>query len=230
RKTVDTFAAWLGGIDPAAVVVQDRVTLDRVTASGRGILLIVSHLGNIELSRALLDEGQRSRIKILVHTVHAENFARVLREFRPAAMADTIQVTEMNPGAMITLEEAIARGDWVAIAGDRIPVRGDERISIAPFLGGDAPFPQGPYVLAHLLECPVYLMFCIRQNGAYALYFEIFAERITLPRRDRESAIAGWAARYAARLESFCQIDPFQWYNFFDFWQQPSTPDKPAIP
>jgi predicted LPLAT superfamily acyltransferase len=228
RKTVDTFAAWLGGIDPAAIVAKDKLGPDGVAQSGQGILLIVSHLGNIEISRALLDDAQRARIKILVHTIHAENFARILRQFRPDAMADTIQVTEMNPGTMFVLEEAIERGDWVAIAGDRTPVRGDERISIAPFLGHDAPFPQGPYVLAHLLECPVYLMFCIRQNGVYRLYFEMFAERIKLPRRDKQAAIGEWAARYAKRLESFCLIDPFQWYNFYDFWQTPHSPEKAA--
>ena len=228
RKTVDTFAAWLGGIDSTEVRAIDKCTLDRVSASGQGVMLIVSHFGNIEISRALLDDTQRSRIKILVHTVHAQNFTRILRQFRPDAIADTIQVTEMNPGTMIALEEAIERGDWVAIAGDRTPVRGDERVSWAPFLGHDAPFPQGPYILAHLLECPVYLMFCIRQERGYSLYFELFAERITLPRREKQAAIAQWAARYAKRLESFCLIDPFQWYNFFDFWQPPSSPEKAA--
>lgn len=228
RKTVDTFAAWLGGVSPSAVVTVDKRTLERVTADRRGILLIVSHLGNIDISRAVLDDAQRSRIKVLVHTIHAENFARILRRFRPEAMADTIQVTDMNPGTMIELKEAIERGDWVAIAGDRTPVRGDERISMAPFLGANAPFPQGPYILAHLLECPVYLMFCMRENGGYALHFEEFAERITLPRRDKQAAIAEWCARYAQRLESFCLNDPFQWYNFFDFWQAPQTSHEAA--
>jgi predicted LPLAT superfamily acyltransferase len=230
RKTVDTFAAWLGGVAPASVVAIDKSTLDRAAADGQGILLIVSHLGNIEISRALLDDAQRSRIKILVHTVHAQNFARILRQFRPEAIADTIQVTEMNPGTMFALKDAIERGDWVAIAGDRTPVRGDERISMAPFLGRDAPFPQGPYVLAHLLECPVYLMFCMEQDGGYGLYFEMFAERITLPRRDKQAALSSWAARYAQRLESFCLMDPFQWYNFFDFWQPPESSNKVATP
>jgi predicted LPLAT superfamily acyltransferase len=226
RKMVDTFAAWLGGIDPTTIVAADKRAPDSVAESGQGVLLVVSHFGNIEISRALLDDAQRARIKILVHTVHAENFARILRQFRPAAMANTIEVTEMNPGTMFVLKEAIERGDWVAIAGDRTPVRGDERISIAPFLGHDAPFPQGPYVLAHLLECPVYLMFCIRQDGVYRLYFEMFAERIKLPRRDKQAAIGDWAARYAKRLESFCLIDPFQWYNFYDFWQTPHSAEK----
>ena len=221
RKTVETFAAWMGGIDPATVEAADWATLERVTADRQGILLIVSHLGNIEISRALLDERQRSRIKLLVHTLHARNFARILQQFRPAAIVDTIQVTEVNPGTMIALKEVIEDGGWVAVAGDRTPVTADARVSRAPFLGHDAPFPQGPYLLAHLLECPVYLMFCLRRNGGYRLYFEKFADRITLPRRDKSAALAQWAARYASRLESFCLIDPLQWYNFFDFWRAP---------
>ena len=229
RKTVDTFAAWMGGIDPAIVEIADRATLESVTAGGQGILLIVSHLGNIEISRALLDERQRSRIRLLVHTLHAQNFARILQQFRPAAIADTIQVTEVNPGTMIALKEVIENGGWVAVAGDRTPVTADERVSRAPFLGHDAPFPQGPYLLAHLLECPVYLMFCLRDNGGYRLYFEKFADRITLPRREKSAALAQWAARYARRLESFCLIDPLQWYNFFDFWSTPPAVTKIGV-
>jgi predicted LPLAT superfamily acyltransferase len=87
-----------------------------------------------------------------------------------------------------------------------------------PFLGYDAPFPQGPYLLAHLLECPVYLMFCLHRKGGYSLYFEKFADRIKLPSRGKSEAIAQWVAGYARRLESFCLTDPLQWYNFFDFW------------
>ena len=227
-KTIDTFAAWLGAIDPKTMVAEDKQGPERIAESGQGVLLIVSHLGNIEISRALLDHAQRSRIKILVHTAHAEHFTRVLRQFRPEAMADTIQVTDMNPGTMIVLKEAIERGDWVAIAGDRTPVKGDDRVSTAVFLGREAPFPQGPYILAHLLECPVYLMFCIRQDGVYRLYFEMFAERIRLPRRDKQAALRDWAARYAQRLESFSLIDPFQWYNFFDFWRMPPPEEVAA--
>jgi predicted LPLAT superfamily acyltransferase len=79
-----------------------------------------------------------------------------------------------------------------------------------------------------LLECPVYLMFCLRQGGGYGLYFEMFAQRITLPRHGKQAAITRWAARYAKRLESFCLIDPFQWYNFFDYWQSPPSDEKGA--
>ena len=223
RKTVDTFAAWMGGIDPTTVELVDRTTLEAVAAQRHGILLIVSHLGNIDISRALLDERQRSRLKLLVHTTHAQNFARILQRFRPEAIADTIQVTELDPGTMIGLKDTIDSGGWVVIAGDRTPVGANGRVSKVPFLGSDAPFPQGPYLLAHLLECPVYLMFCLRIGGRYRLFFEKFADRIVLPPREKNPALTASAARYARRLESFCLMDPLQWYNFYDFWANASA-------
>lgn len=220
QRTVDTFIGWVGGVDGNGIELVDQAEIERVMAGGRGIMLIVSHLGNVELSRASLDDAARSRITLLVHTRHAENYARLLRRFRPEAAIDTFQVTEVNPGTVIALKEVVERGGWVAIAGDRTPVGGGERVSRAKFLGHEAPFPQGPYILAHLLECPVYLMFCLRENGRHRLYFERFAERVVLPRGDKEAALAALAGRYASRLEAYCLRDPFQWYNFFDFWAE----------
>jgi predicted LPLAT superfamily acyltransferase len=49
---------------------------------------------------------------------------------------------------------------------------------------------------------------------------EHFAERVILSRRERQSALAGYAQRYALRLETYCQRAPLQWFNFFDFWQE----------
>lgn len=220
QRTVDTFAGWLGGVDRNSIEIVDRAEMDRVRAEGRGIVLIVSHFGNIELTRATLDDAERSRITLLVHTRHAQNHAHLLRRFRPEAAIDTLQVTEVGPATVMALKEVIERGGWVAIAGDRTPVGGGARVSRATFLGHEAAFPQGPYILAHLLECPVYLMFCLRENGAHRLHFERFADRVVLPRGDKEAALAALAERYARRLEAYCLRDPFQWYNFFDFWAE----------
>lgn len=224
RKALETFAAWIDAGDRTPVSLADPAEVERAFAGERGVLLIVSHLGNADLSRAALDRERRARLTVLVHTRHAENYARLLRRFRPEALMNTLQVTELDPATMIALEQKIAGGGWLAIAGDRTPVHGESRTSRVPFLGEEASFPQGPYLLAHLLDCPVYLMFCLRDRETYRLHFERFAERIELPRTGRDRALADWAARYAGRLEAHCLSDPFQWYNFFDFWTP--APDK----
>jgi predicted LPLAT superfamily acyltransferase len=218
RELVELFAAWMSGPGARAMDSPNQAAIDRLLAERRGILVVVSHLGNTQLSRALLQDDVRRRITVLVHTRHAENFQRILRRFRPDAAANTHQVTELSPATIIDLKERIDGGDWVVIAGDRTPVGGGGRVSSAPFLGHPAPFPHGPYMLAHLLDCPVYLLFCLRHGSGYRLHFEPLAERLVLPRRDREAALAQWAARYATRLEAHAMDHPFQWYNFFDFW------------
>lgn len=73
--------------------------------------------------------------------------------------------------------------------------------------------------MALLLDCPVYLFFCQRVGNRYELRVERLAERIVLPRGRRTEALADYAAAYAARLEKHVLQDPFQWYNFYDFWR-----------
>lgn len=52
----------------------------------------------------------------------------------------------------------------------------------------------------------------------YDLYCEPFAERVTLPRGDRQGALAEHVRRYAERLEHYVRKAPDNWFNFYDFW------------
>ncbi len=217
ERSLDIFAGWIGAIDRSALSAD---SLTALKDDPRGALLIVSHYGNAELARALGDDALRERITILVHTRHAENFNNVMRRYRPEIASRMVQVTEIGPDTAIMLRERVERGEWIAIAGDRSPVLSQDRVVKVPFLGQEAPFPQGPWLLAFLLECPVYILFCYRNGGGWRLDLKLLAERILLPRRERQDAIARAARSYAVELEAACLRDPFQWFNFFDFWAE----------
>ena len=74
--------------------------------------------------------------------------------------------------------------------------------------------------LAAILHAPVVLAFGLwRGPRRYLLRFERFAERIDLPRARREEALRDWLARYAARLAETCRAHPYNWFNFYDFWE-----------
>ncbi|NUB05966.1 glycosyltransferase family 2 protein [Azospirillum sp. Vi22] len=222
-KALDTFIAWAAPERTGPIDVDGAEALSRLAAEGRGALLIVSHLGNAELSRARLGTRFEKDINVLLHTRHAVRYNRMIRSVRPDAADHTIQVTDIGPQTAIDLKERVERGEWIAIAGDRTPVEFNGRVSRVPFLGREAAFSQGPYVLAALMGCPVYLLFCLREGQGHRVTFEPFAERIELPRRGKDDALAALAARYAQRLEHHCLRDPLQWYNFFDFWADPKT-------
>ena len=75
------------------------------------------------------------------------------------------------------------------------------------------------FILAAALHCPVYLTFGIYRGGTrYELYCEPFADRIDLPRKQRDLALRQVAQRYADRLQAFVRLAPYNWFNFYDFW------------
>jgi predicted LPLAT superfamily acyltransferase len=133
-------------------------------------------------------------------------------------------VTELTPATAVMLATRVERGEFIAIAGDRIPVSHNAQVAWAAFLGKPAPFPIGAYVLASLLQCPTYTLFALRRGGSAEMHFELFRESIRLPRRARAAALQTLAQDYAARLERYCCAAPFQWFNFYDFWRLPVRP------
>jgi predicted LPLAT superfamily acyltransferase len=221
ENILDKMLLWSGWLQIDSVEYQNLELIAGQLASKRGALLICCHLGNLELCRVLSKRMARLKMTVLIHTKHAEKFNRLLARLNPESQVDVMQVTELSPATAILLAEKIAQGEFVAIAGDRIPVSHSPRVALASFLGAPAPFPVGPYIMASLFQCPVYLLFTLRHGRAAEIHFELFRESICLPRKDRERALAELAAEYARRLEYFCRRAPFQWYNFYDFWQLP---------
>lgn len=217
---LDKLDVWHGRIGFERLDIDDPAGIRPLThsGSGRGQLLVGSHLGNLEVCRALAEIGKKARLNVLVHTKHAESFNRLLGE-AGASHLRLIQVSELGPAVMLQLSECLERGEWLAIAGDRIPLHGG-RCSSVDFLGRPALFPQGPWLLAGLLQCPVNLLFCLKNGDRYRISLEPFADCIRWSRNNREQVLAQHAQRYADRLATRCLEAPWQWFNFYPFWKQ----------
>ncbi|HEV7815290.1 MAG TPA: acyltransferase [Janthinobacterium sp.] len=226
---LDKMLLWGGLFKLDTVDFYGAEAIERGIAAGRGGLLICAHLGNLELCRVLARRRRDVRLTVLVHTKHAQAFNRMLARLNPDSQLDLLQVTEMSPATAIALAEKIGRGEFVVIAGDRIPVAPNPRVAVAQFFGARAAFPVGPYVLASVLQCPVWLIFSQRRGARCEVHFELFRESVRLPRQGRDAALAGLAGAYAARLEHFCRRAPLEWFNFYDFWHLPTldTSDAP---
>ena len=206
----------------------------------RGAIIVTGHVGCLELCQLSAEQNQRMRrLNVLVHTAHAEKFNRLLRKLQPNSPVELIQVGNFSSATAIVLAQKIAQGEFIAIAGDRIPVGSGLRTA-AQFLGQSAPFPSGPYALAATLKCPLYAMACIREpylssDYHYTMHTQLLAEHVVLPRAQRQAAMADYAQQYATWLQGIVQHAPLAWFNFFHFWQQPahtadmppSTPPKP---
>ena len=229
ENILDKLLLWGGLFRTDDVQLHGGDVVDRAVAAGTGGILVCAHLGNVELTRVLSRQRHDIKTTVLVHTKHAQAFNRLMGKLDPASQMNLLQVTEMTPATAIMLSERVQQGEFVVIAGDRVPVsdgaRGNSHVALADFLGAPAPFPVGPYLLAGILQCPIYLLFTIRAQGVTEVHIEHFRDGVRLPRKHREQELAALAAAYARRLEHYCMRAPLQWFNFYDFWQLP-TMDK----
>ena len=220
---LDSLLVWSHA--PNAIHIErhnQHVLTDRL-AEGRGGLIITAHVGNASLCRALSTARTDLKLNVFAHTKHAEAFNRLLEELNPESAVSLMQVTELSAETAIRISERVSQGEFVVIAGDRVPLSIDPRTVMADFLGEQAPFPVGPYVLASVLRCPAYLLFCMKQGEDYHVYYELFREEIHLPRRDREAVLTELAGAYAKRVAHYCRLEPLQWFNFYDFWAAPQS-------
>lgn len=228
NAALDRIDAWCNRIQLNQVDFPDRQVLANQLESGQGAVLLVSHLGNLELCRAISIHQRKVKVNVMVLTSHAENFNKVLQQLNPDSALHLIQITELNPATSMLLQQKIEQGELVVIAADRTSSNSQHRVMYAPFMGQDAPFPQGPFILADLLDCPVFLMCCLREQGRYRVHLEHFAETLKGPRAGRIDRLQQAVNRYSARLEYFARREPLQWFNFFDFWHSDRQLKRPS--
>ncbi|UPW19344.1 glycosyltransferase family 2 protein [Agarivorans sp. TSD2052] len=215
--------AWTNKITRAAVDFPNKKLLTETLKSKQGAVLITSHLGHIEMCRALAETEYRTRINVVVLTANANKFNTVLAELNPDSQLNLIHISEFTADLGIRLAQFIEDGELVAIAADRTAADSYGRVNYHSFLGELAPFPQGPFLIAALLRCPVFSLFCMQQqDNRYHIYFEKLSDNLGVSRKERQSRIEHASQAYAKQLETLATRYPMQWFNFFDFW----CPDK----
>lgn len=216
RSICDKIHGWSGGVSESQLHLFGHEHIRR--HYGKGAVILVSHFGNIELLRAIKSDHSQ-QVNVLVYNKHASAFNAFLQSVNPKAGVRLISVDDMGVDTAIVLQERLDAGEWVIIASDRVPVR-SERKQAVMFLGEQAYFPEGAWHLAHLLSAPVVAVFCYELSGAYELHIHPLSDDLRLPKKARQAVLHAHIQDYAHVLESHCLHAPYQWFNFYDFWQK----------
>ncbi|WP_158745491.1 hypothetical protein [Acidisphaera sp. L21] len=203
--------------------------VDAAVAQGRGCVLLGAHLGSFAVLRTMRERCPVP-IKVLMYRANAGAYSTVMERLDPDAAQDVIPIGDIQ--SMLRVHEAVAAGCIVGILADRAPT--GARRTFASFFGRQAAFPVGPFVLAASLGVPVLLFQAVRTGKRrYQVTFTPFAERITLRRACRDADLSAVVGRYARWLEQSCRAHPFNWFNFFPFWERAEhvpTKARPLVP
>ncbi len=204
-----------GKADRLSLEVAGLEHLEAVVTGGRGCLLLGAHLGSFAVLRGLTERCPVP-VKVLMYRANAGAYSTMMERLDPGSSASVIPIGDIQ--SMLRVHEEVAAGAIVGILADRAPA--GARQVMVPFFDRPAAFPAGPFVLAASLGVPVVLFRGARVgHRRYAIAFTPFTERVVLRRASREADLAAIASRYAQWLEQSCRAHPYNWFNFFAFWE-----------
>src|ERR1700722_13549290 len=185
---------------------------------GNGGFLMGAHFGSFEVMSAVGRRQPGLHVAMAMYEENARKVSAMFKALNPANKSAGIALGPLD--AMLRIRERLDAGVFVGILGDR--TFGGEAGLMVDFLGRPALFPLGPMRAAAVLRRPVYFMLGIYEGGNhYRAVFEPLVDFSETPSREREAAVEAAIRRYARMLEDHCRKEPYNWFNFFDFWRGP---------
>jgi predicted LPLAT superfamily acyltransferase len=207
------------------VRVHGREMMDDLLERKEGCFLLGSHHGSFEVVRTLAREAKGLEVALVMYEENARKVNAVLDAINPNLAMQVIGLGK--PDSMLKVEEALAQGRFVGMLGDRNFA--DEGVVPVQFFGRTTRCPIGPFRMAVMLKRPMVLMFGLYRGGnRYDIHFERLPDVADVPRAERGRAIEQALQHYVNRLEHYCRLAPYNWFNYYAFWEQGKPADKAA--
>lgn len=206
--------------DGFTVDIHGEDTIRRLVEQKRGLILFGAHFGSFEIMHALGAQNTKLRVIMAMFEANASKINAALTAINPDYQQDITPLGRVD--TMLQIQQRLEEGAIVGILADRSPIR--EAMHTVEFLGAPAQFPLGPMRLAAVLRQPVIFMAGEYLGAAhYAIHFEQIADFSNIERTQRNQAVLDAVEAFAHCLERHCLQAPYNWFNFFDFWQMPDV-------
>ena len=209
------------------ITIEGEALMREQVERGTGAFLMGAHMGSFEVIGSLGRRRPGLRVSMAMYEDNARKINSILAAINPEVRPDVISLGHLD--AMLKVAERLDCGAFVGLLGDR--TLGEEPVHAVSILGERAYLPTGPMRAAAILRRSVIFMVGLYRGGNhYHVVFEPVADFSASSPKTRDDAVRAAVERYATLLDKYCRSDPYNWFNFFDFWQEPrhSRKRKPA--
>jgi predicted LPLAT superfamily acyltransferase len=184
----------------------------RIASQKKGGLLLSAHVGNWEIAGHLLQ-----RINTSVHIVIYDGERQQIKEYMESITGKrriNLIVIKEDLSHIFEISEAFKQNELVCMHADRF-MEGSKTI-VMPFLGQEAKFPLGPFLLAAKFKVPVSFVFAMKESKRH---YHVFASLPKTYAGTKEDAIQNVLGDFVSEMENKVKRYPLQWYNYYNFWQ-----------
>jgi len=190
-------------------------TLQKLLAEKKGGVLISAHIGNFEINEYFFNDID---FDLEINVVTSDTEHRAIKEYLESVSRKTnakFIIVKDDLSHIFEINTALAKNELVCFTGDRY-IEGTKSIK-ETFLGEEADFPAGPFLIASRLKVPVVFVYVMKEPK---LHYHLYARVAEVTHRNDRELLK----TYIKSVESMLKKYPLQWFNYFDFWDQ--FPDK----
>lgn len=189
--------------------------LREIVRRGKGGILLSGHVGNWEAAGHLL-QRLNTRINVVMYDGEDEQIKEYLERVTGGRNLKVILI-KSDMSHVYAMGEALQNNELICLHADRF-LEGN-KTTRRPFLGADAQFPVGPFLLSASFRVPVSVVFAFKETPHH---YHFYGSDLLI-RRDDESKtefMERLLSQFVIQLEQKVKLYPEQWFNYFNFWSK----------
>ena len=179
----------------------------------KGGLFLSAHIGNYEAAGHLF-----KRHNTIVNIVMYDGEDAPIKKYMDGVLGEkTFNVIYVSNDLshIYKINEALSANEIVCIHGDRF-LPGNKTLR-CNFLGEEALFPEGPFLLALKLKVPVVYVYAFKETVSHYHFYSTPLKRFY---ENKETTMQDILKDFVANVETMVNRYPEQWFNYYDFWKR----------
>lgn len=206
----------MAGIDNKLTYEFDgEENLREIVRRGKGGILLSAHVGNWEAAGHLL-----KRLHTRVNVVMFDGEQQQIKEYLESVTGRrNLNVILVKPDLshVYAMGEALQNNELICLHADRF-LEGNKTVKRV-FLGEEANFPLGPFILAASFRAPVSLVFAFKETRSHYHFYGspiLQCGQTESKAEFRERLLSA----FVEALDQKVKMYPEQWFNYFNFWSK----------
>ncbi len=178
-----------------------------------GGILLSAHIGNWEIAGHLL-KRLNTKINIVMYDEEHEKIKQYLDSVKGEKTMKVITIKK-NLSHIYEISDALKNNELICMHADRF--LDGNKIITENFLGSEANFPMGPFLLAAQFKVPVSLTFAMKESASHYHFsatkpkgYDVSSKQIFMKDLLKDFVI---------EMEEKAKQYPEQWYNYYNFWK-----------
>ncbi len=175
----------------------------------QGGILISAHVGNFDIADYFFNEID---FDSQINLVTTDREHRSIKDYLESiSIKNNLKFIIVNEDLshIFEINNALSNNELVCFTGDRY-FEGSKVLS-EYLLGKKTNFPAGTFLLGSRLNVPVLFVYVMKETNKH---YHLYTRKANFKKRDAQSLLKN----YTQSIEWILKKYPYQWFNYFDFW------------